>query len=147
MKIEELNKEYITENQEEVSECLIKKYEEKIQQEQILLRKKRIIEEIFVSLLNAQPHRKDGKWIVSGIIKRDKEKVSNYSNYQLAREDREDLEYASGFLTACDIPNRIDFQMEKYVDLSFYATLEERDQLEQFMVDKKQEKILTKIKI
>ena len=146
MNIEELKKEYISEGHGIAAEYLIKEYEEKIKEEKIILRKRKIMEEILLELLNAHPYNKEGEWIVSGAVRKYKEKISESGDYELSKEDREDLEFASGFLTACEIPNKISFKTKDMAALYFDATIQERDQLEQYMIENKQEKTLAKIK-
>lgn len=143
MKIEEMKKEYITELQAENSECIIKECEERLKKEQDTLRKKKLIEEVFVSLLDAAPFKKDGVWLVKVDIYREKEMVGD--SLMLSHKDENDIYFLICFLNLCGIKNDIS-DSYRTTHLIFTTTLEERDQIEQFLVNNNEQKTLGKIK-
>lgn len=143
MKMDEMRKEYITEKQLQNSEYIIKECEEKLKKEQDTVRKKKMIEEIFVNLLDAKPFKMDGVWQVKVDIYREKEFVGG--SYEISDIDRKDINFMSCFLSLCDIKNDIS-DGYRTLHLSFTTTLEERDQIEQFLVNNNEQQTLGKIK-
>ena len=143
MKMDEMRKEYITEKQVQNSECIIKECEEKLKKEQETVRKKKMIEEIFVNLLDAKPFKMDGVWQVKVDIYREKEFVGD--SYEVSDKDQKDINFMSCFLSLCDIKNDIS-DSYKTIHLSFTTTLEERDLIEQFLVNNNEQQTLGKIK-
>lgn len=146
MNINFLNETYVDDAREESAEIMIKEYKEKIEKEESILRKKKIISDIFVEIMNEQPRRKNGEWIISGAISRKKQENS-CGDLVVSNDDRIDFEYASRFLNECGINNRISLQHKGFIFLYFNLSLQERDELEQYMKDKNQEKVLKRIKI
>ena len=146
MNINFFNKAYVDDAREEYAEIMIKEYKEKIVKEEEILRKKKIISDIFVEIMSEQPRRKNGEWIISGAISRNKQRNS-YGNLVVSNQDRMDFEYASEFLNECGINNRISLQDDDYIILYFDLSLQERDELEQYMKDKNQEKVLRRVEI
>ena len=141
-----LDESYIKEEREEYAETLIKEYKEKLKSEELILRKKKIISDIFVEIMNERPRRNDGEWIISGSICRRKQENS-CGDLVVSEEDRTDFEYASRFLNECGINNKISLQHKELIFLYFDLALQERDELEQYMIDNKQEKVLKRVKI
>lgn len=146
MNINFLNKAYVDDAREEYAEIMIKEYKEKIVKEEEILRKKKIISDIFVEIMSEQPIRENGKWIISGAISRNKQRNS-HGNLVVSNQDRMDFEYASEFLNECGINNSISLQDDDYIFLYFDLSLQERDELEQYMKDKNQEKVLRRVEI
>lgn len=146
MNINILEDMYISDEREKSAEISIKEHKRIISEEEIVLRKKNIVNDIFVELLNAQPRRVNGEWIVNGTISRRKQ--NNCFGEVVARdEDLVDFQYASYFLNECGIPNKIDLRFPEFIFLHFELSLQERDELEQYMISNEQEGVLKRIKI
>ncbi len=144
MNIENLNSGYVRDAEEYAAKLLIKEYEKKIEEQKQVLKKKMIIKDIFVDLLNAKPYKENGEWFVSGEVRRDKQK-DLFGEYRLSSEDRLALDFASGYLTSCGIPNSISLNENEFVSLNFRTTLQERDSLEEYMMKNEEKETLTKV--
>lgn len=147
MNIDELTNSILSDERKQLSKKIIKDYYQKIKEEEALMKNsEEIVEEILIKLLNATPVRNDGKWIVSGYISKSKHEDKN-GKYKLSSDDKNALNYALEFLDKCGIPNRIDYpNSNEAVVIYFNVTLDERDEIENYLNKTHHEKILSKVK-